>query len=309
MLSVLIPVYNHNVIPLVTALLKQLRKSAVSFEIIMLDDASDQQYRFKNAKLDFEPEVTYLQNLFNVGRAKVRNVLASKAHYPYILFMDCDATVAQNDYIAKYLEEIDKHKDMPLVVINGGVLYRAKKPQNNRYLRWYYGTHREQKPAAERNEHPYDSFTPFNVVLSTEIFSRFEFDENFVTYGNEDTVFGYQLKQANIPCIHIDNGLYHDGLDTNAQYMKKVESAIDNIINFTGTDHPAVGDMKERVRLLQVYARCKKFQLSPLLAKMYSCMGERLKRKIVNAPSLFKLDLYKLLYLSAKLSPTKAVKK
>ncbi|MBO4481552.1 MAG: glycosyltransferase family 2 protein [Bacteroidales bacterium] len=309
MLSVLIPVYNHNVIPLVTALLKQLRKSAVPFEIIMLDDASDQQYRFKNAKLDFEPEVTYLQNLFNVGRAKVRNVLATKAHYPYILFMDCDATVAQNDYIANYLEEIDKHKDTPLFVINGGVLYRDKKPKDNRYLRWYYGTHREQKPAVERNLHPYDSFTPFNVVLSREIFSHFEFDENFVTYGNEDTVFGYQLKRENIPCIHIDNGLYHDGLDTNAQYLKKVESAIDNIVSFIATDHPAVVDMKERVRLLQVYARCKKYGLSPLLAKLYPRLGARLKRKIVNAPSLFKLDLYKLLYLSAKLSPAKVVKK
>ena len=98
-------------------------------------------------------------------------------------------------------------------------------------------------------------------------------------------------------------------MDTNAQYLKKVESAIDNIVSFIATDHPAVVDMKERVRLLQVYARCKKYGLSPLLAKLYPRLGARLKRKIVNAPSLFKLDLYKLLYLSAKLSPAKVVKK
>lgn len=309
MLSILIPIYNHNAFPMVTALLKQLRKAVVPFEIIMLDDASDQQYRLKNAKLDFEPEVSYLQNLFNVGRARVRNTLVTKAQYPYILFIDCDAAVAKSDYIAVYLEEIKKHQDLPHCVINGGVLYRTKRPKNNRYLRWYYGIHREQKTALERNMHPYKSFTPFNVVMTKSIFSLFEFDEDFVTYGNEDTVFGYQLKQQGIPYFHIDNGMYHEGLDTNAQYLKKVESAIDNFVAYIETDHPSVNEVKADVRLLNVYGKCQQYHLSSLLGRLYCRFGDRLKKKIVTSPSLWKLDLYKLLYVSSKLSQAVFIKK
>lgn len=303
MISVLIPIFNHNVLNLVSALQKQFKKAKVEFEIILLDDASDQQYRYKNAKLDFEEGVTYLQNLFNVGRAKVRNILASKAHYPYILFIDCDAAMANDDYIANYIAEIEKHKDESDFIINGGILYRDKKPKaSNKYLRWYYGRHREQLSAEVRNKNPYALFTPFNVLMTRSLFPKYEFDESFETYGNEDTILGYALKAANIPIIHIDNGLYHEGIDTNKQYLQKVESAIDNLISFINSGNPIVPNLYRDVKLLKAYESCKKHHCEALLQRYAKRHSERVKERLSKSPSMFWLDMYKLMYLSMHFS-------
>ena len=301
MISVLIPIYNHNVLSLVSALQKQFKKAKVEFEIILLDDASEQQYRYKNAKLDFEEGVTYLQNLFNVGRAKVRNILASKAHFPYILFIDCDAAMADDDYIASYVAEIEKHKEESEFIINGGILYRDKKPKENRYLRWYYGRHREQLSAEVRNKNPYALFTPFNVLMTRTLFPKYEFDESFETYGNEDTILGYALKSANIPVYHIDNGLYHEGLDTNKQYVQKVEQAIENLVSFVHSDNPIVPDLYQDVKLLKAFNISKKYHCEALLQRLYRRQGERMKDRLTKSPSLFWLDMYKLAYLSTRI--------
>ena len=75
MLSVCIGIYNYDVNQLVKDLCKQADKLGIEYEILLLDDASKHDYLMKNAKLDFLPHVTYLQNYRNVGRSVIRNLI------------------------------------------------------------------------------------------------------------------------------------------------------------------------------------------------------------------------------------------
>jgi hypothetical protein len=292
MISVLIPVFNFNIAKLVKDLHAQLTYANVEFEIILGDDASTEFHG--NEKLTGLHGVTYFSLPENIGRAKMRNLLVEKANYPYLLFMDCDAAVLSNTYINNYILEISRNSK-PICII-GGVAYRKQKPNPKYYLRWYYGKKREATDAALRNEKPYKSFTSFNAVFSKSIFELVKFDELFSTYGNEDTFFGNQLRNANIPIIHINNPLYHDGLDTSEEYLKKVETSIDNLISLLKAgkiDSKFVCENK----LLATYFKCKKLKSIPLFQLFYKLYLQQIKQRILRKPSVFWLDLYKLGYL------------
>jgi len=293
MISVLIPIYNFNVAKLVKDLHAQLNYANVVFEIILGDDASTQQ--FNNEKLTELQEVTYFSLPKNIGRAKIRNLLVEKANFPYLLFMDCDASVSSSLYINNYIVEISRN--LPPVCIIGGVVYGKQKPNPKYYLRWYYGNKREATDADIRNQKPYKSFTSFNTVFSKSIFEHVKFDESFSTYGNEDTFFGDQLRNAKIPVVHINNPLFHDGLDTNEDYLKKVETSIDNLIFLTKSNKIDVNFVNEN-RLLATYYKCKKLKFNILLKFYYNYFLPSIKQKILKKPSVFWLDIYKLGYLA-----------
>jgi hypothetical protein len=270
----------------------QLTYANVEFEIILGDDASTELHG--NEKLKSLQGVTYFSLPENIGRAKIRNLLVEKANYPFLLFMDCDAAVLSSTYINNYILEISRN-EKPVCII-GGVAYRKQKPNPKYYLRWYYGKKREATDADIRNRKPYKSFTSFNAVFSKSIFDLVKFDESFSTYGNEDTFFGNQLRSAKVPVIHINNPLYHDGLDTNEDYLKKVETSIDNLISLLNSNKIDAGFVNEN-RLLATYFKCKKLKIIPALRLYYKIFLQNLKKKILKTPSLFRLDLYKLGYL------------
>jgi len=292
MISVLIPVFNFNVAKLVKDLHAQLTYANVVFEIILGDDASTQQYN--NEKLTDLQGVTYFSLPENIGRAKIRNLLVEKANFPYLLFMDCDASVSSSLYINNYIVEISRNA-APVCII-GGVEYRKQKPNPKYYLRWYYGNKREATDADIRNQKPYKSFTSFNAVFSKSIFNLVKFDEAFSTYGNEDTFFGNQLRSTKIPVIHINNPLFHDGLDSNEEYLNKVETSIDNLIFLLHSNKIDSNFISEN-RLLASYFKCKKIFTIPLLQIFYKIFATNIKQRILRKPSVFWLDLYKLGYL------------
>lgn len=298
MLSVLIPVYNHDVNPLVTTLDQQLTQAGISYEIILADDCSDNsEYRERNASLAQLNNVQYIQNQENMGRAKIRNRLADAAQYPYLLFIDCDATVQHQDYIQKYIEAIEKMQQEPLFVINGGIAYQAEKPDSQYFLRWYYGKKREEESADKRAAHPYHHFTPFNVVITKSLFQCINFDEKLTTYGHEDTLFGCQLKEQNIPYLHIDNQLIHKGLDTNEVFLKKIRTSIDNLAKLCDNQNIHDHLLKEN-KLLKTYRLCRISGLRIFLRMIFKKYQAKMEQRLCGEPSMFLLDLYKLCYLA-----------
>lgn len=298
MLSVLIPIYNQDVNNLVKELDKQLIDRNIPYEIILCDDCSESSVRLLNATLTTKEHVVYFQNKQNAGRAKVRNFLAQSAQYPYLLFIDCDATVFTHNYIRNYVETIKKNEKKEHFIINGGIAYRKEKPEQERYLRWFYGKQREEIPAEKRGLNPYHLFTPFNVVLTKSIFSILKFDESLTTYGNEDTLLGCQFKQKNIPYFHIDNPLYHDGLDKNEDFLSKIRISIDNLFLLSKKeDHQ---DIINESRLLKTYTKCKKMALRPVLATIFQHFQSKIEKRLCSNPNIFLLDIYKLTYLATK---------
>ena len=298
MLSVLIPIYNHDVNPLVTTLDQQLTQAGISYEIILADDCSDNsEYRERNASLAQLNNVQYIQNQENMGRAKIRNRLADAAQYPYLLFIDCDATVQHQDYIQKYIEAIEKMQQEPLFVINGGIAYQAEKPDSQYFLRWYYGKKREEESADKRAAHPYHHFTPFNVVITKSLFQCINFDEKLTTYGHEDTLFGCQLKEQNIPYLHIDNPLIHKGLDTNKVFLKKIRTSIDNLVRLCKNQDIHANLLKDN-KLLKAYRLCRTLGMRIFLGWFFKRYQAKMEKQLCGKPSMFLLDLYKLCYLA-----------
>ena len=107
MLSILIPTYNYNTLKLVKNLQYQGVKSDVNFEILVLDDASsNSQCSTENKKINALDHCSFLENEKNVGRTATRNILANKAKYNWLLFLDADVTPLDDKLIASYVKQL-----------------------------------------------------------------------------------------------------------------------------------------------------------------------------------------------------------
>ncbi len=225
MLSICIPIYNFDVSLLVTELLKQIEITKHPAEIILIDDFSNNNFKEINRK-NIENTI-YIELDENIGRAKIRNLVLKYAKYDFLLFIDCDSQIVTSDIISKYLEII---KQNPSVVC-GGSIYDKNKPSRNKLLRWKYGIQKESQTQELRNKFPNKSFMTNNFLIKKQLFEKINFDESITKYGHEDTLFGYSLKKANIPVIHINNPLLNADIDTNVEYLNKTKQGISNLVN------------------------------------------------------------------------------
>lgn len=296
MLSVLIPTYNVNLHPLVSELQTQLVCSGVDYEVVIADDAStDQALQYHNAQLEKQEHIRYIQHEKNLGRSKTRNELADAAKYPYLLILDCDARMKRPDYITKYLEFIKKRQlGAEPFAVSGGLAYREITPSQEQTLRYKYGVKREVRPAAIRNRHPHHNFTPFNLLISKSVFDICRFDDTLTDYGYEDTFFGMALEEAGIPVYHIDNEMFHDGLDNNEDFLAKVADSVRNLDKLYRNGK--VNDrFLEQSRLLQTWKQYSESSASSLVFGTLRLMRPLISKLMLQANSLKALDAYKLL--------------
>ena len=180
-------------------------------------------------------------------------------------------------------------------VICGGTLYHESAPGDpDKLLRWKYGKWREQKSAAERNKHPHAGFSTFNVLIDRSVFSKIRFNEELKQYGHEDTLLGYQLKKAGIGILHIDNGLMHEGLESNREFLNKTKLGIENLSKL----YDKVTDKKtfsETVILLGFYNKLKFLGLTRILAAIFIRYRDRMEIRLDSSNiSLLLFGFYKM---------------
>lgn len=294
MLSICIAIHNWDVNQLVKDLHKQASQLGIPFEILLLDDASDYDFQLKNAHLDYKDNVTYLQSYINLGRSKVRNTLAAKARYEYLLFMDCDTRVSHKDYLKKYLSAL------PADVVSGGYEYRKRRPRKDCILRWTYGHAREVRPAAERNQHPNESFSTFNFLIKKKIFEKVKFNETLQGYGHEDTLFGLELEDHGIIVKHIDNTLRHEVVCPTKTFLQQTENSIDNLLKIAELVKPT-HSLEKSIALLRTYQKLKKLRIVWLYRLFYKITKKIILKNLYSArPKIRLFDLYKLGYLCEK---------
>jgi glycosyltransferase involved in cell wall biosynthesis len=294
MLSILIPVYNFNIVSLVTELQKQASRAGISFEIIVLDDCSSALLRDQNKDVEKLPGVRFLELDKNIGRSRIRNRLADMALYSTLLFMDCDSEVPSDQYIKNYLPFIGQE-----IVVCGGNIYTTEPPEEPEYLlRWLYGIKREQIPAAKRNANPYRSFMTNNFMVSKAVFVQIQFDESIMQYGHEDTLFGLELKKRNVPIKHINNPLYHIGLEISREFLRKTSEAIENLLTLLHDGKISSEDIKD-IGLLKAYNFIRKYRLVSVYLFFYEFISNMVMRNLLGSnPSIFAFDLYKLSVVS-----------
>ncbi|MBL4706961.1 MAG: glycosyltransferase family 2 protein [Flavobacteriales bacterium] len=294
MLSICIPIYNFDCSALVDDLLRQVSQLKEEVEIIVIDDASKPEFRQKLAELN--SKVNSIQLKENIGRSRIRNLLAEKAMNKYLLFIDGDSSIVSENFVKNYIELLKRGQFS--MVICGGSVYQIETPDKEYILRWKYSKSREQKSKSFLKKHPYQSFTTNNFIIDKEIFQSILFDEKIEEYGHEDTLFGFELMKKKVSIQHVENVVLNGDLDTNMEYLNKVKLSISNLLKIANN----LEYDREFIRLiplLKVYFQLKLFGFEIFLGIWFRLNRNRLEGKFKQGRvNLTSFDLYRLGVLS-----------
>ena len=290
MLSILIPVYNYAVFPLVLEVHKQCIAAGIPFEILCQDDCSS-SFIEENKIINQLSYCHLSRNSSNFGRGKNINTLAQKAQFDWLLLLDCDTFPRDSFFIKNYLSFIEKPM-APLAF--GGIIYHPKKPHTPQLLRWVYGQKREALSCKFRNKKPNSRALTSNLVIRKEIALRHPFPESVSDYGYEDLSFLSNLGQQNITVFHIDNPTFHLNLETSAQFLAKTEIALQNLSLLIQTKTIKPNESK----IIATFLWVKKLHLVQLIAWIFQkTKTVTTKNLLSDNPSLLLFDWYKLGYL------------
>ncbi len=291
MLSILIPIHNYKIVPLVKAVFQQCRRLKIEYEILCFDDFSQAKYKEQNKIIGSMFKINYMELSENIGRSKIRNWLAKSARYDHLLYLDCDSKIIDSSFIKKYVAATKE----PYDIIHGGRVYQAKKPRaKSKYLHWLYGTKRESASVRKRNRHPERYFHTNNFMVRKQLIRDYPFDESLSGYGYEDLVMAQQLLDKGYTIRSIDNAVRHLGIENNQVFLNKTKNAIENLVDFEQKN------LIKNTRIQKTYGYLKKYKIDKKAHRwLANNIGQYENNLLSQSPALWKLDAYKLYhYLS-----------
>jgi glycosyltransferase involved in cell wall biosynthesis len=288
MISILIPVFNRNVVALVTSLHKQLDAVKEKAEIVVMDDAStDEPLKNTNKILSGFNNVQYIELPANAGRNIIRHKLAAVAKYETLIFLDADSSFPDECWLQRYAGAVSGE-----AIIMGGRLYNAKEPGTST-LHFHYGKLREQTKACIRNKHPYRSFLACNFLISKQQLSRLIIDDHLHGYCHEDTFMGLQFEKLGLTVKHIDNPVYHEGIDNDEVFMEKQQEALENL-HYLYTTYNRAYHFNTEIKLLRIYKKIKSIPAGKYVLDKMADREQYFRKKVLQSHYLFWLDCWKL---------------
>lgn len=298
-LSILLPSYNNVCVSLVQVLQRQadaLRgrlDKPFRYEIIVADDCStDAACIDANRVIGDMLHCRYLRMEQNVGRAQIRNVLISESRGDYVLLIDSDLFLCDDNYLYKYATSTAD-------VVYGGtriggeglamVDNEANTENLKGNLRYIYEKKAEPSHrAAFRQLRPNQEISVCNLYARRDIMEAHPFDSRFKAYGYEDVLFGKRLAESGIEVTHIDNPVLINEFEPNSVFVKKTEEAIFTLCRFE-QDLEGYSNLKTKVSTLGRYIPLSLFRL------WHRIMKNKEKRNLTGSkPSLLLFKLYKL---------------
>jgi len=291
MISVLIPTYDYNTLPLVTELHRQLLAENTNFEIIVQDDASPVNENTNlNNTINQLSNCRFERNDANLGRGQNRNSLIQKAKFDWVLLMDCDMFPQSENFIKTYFEQI---KNATNSVVYGGLLYQNEKPSKEQLLRWVFGKSREEIPLSKRLSNPYHYCLISNILVRRDLLLAYPFKAEIYRYGYEDIVLILGLKKQQVPIWHIENAAFHLNLESSAIFLDKFHNSLQNLKWVL--DHQII--QAEDTALTRMYGKLRKFGLTRITAFSFGLLQSLMTKQLLSAkPSLLVFDLYRLGY-------------
>lgn len=298
-LSILLPSYNNVCVSLVQVLQRQadaLRgklDKPFRYEIIVADDCStDAACIDANCVIGDMLHCRYLRMEQNVGRAQIRNVLISESRGDYVLLIDSDLFLCDDNYLYKYAT-------LTADVVYGGTRIGGKgfamvddeaNTENLKgNLRYIYEKKAEPSHRAVfRQLRPNQEISVCNLYARRDIMEAHPFDSRFKAYGYEDVLFGKRLAESGIEVTHIDNPVLINEFEPNSVFVKKTEEAILTLCRFE-QDLEGYSNLKTKVTSLGRYIPLSLFRL------WHRIMKNKEKRNLTGSkPSLLLFKLYKL---------------
>ncbi len=298
-LSILLPSYNNVCVSLVQVLQRQadaLRgklDKPFRYEIIVADDGStDAVCIDANRVIGDMLHCRYLRMEQNVGRAQIRNVLISESRGDYVLLIDSDLFLCDDNYLYKYATSTAD-------VVYGGtriggegfamVDNEANTEHLKGNLRYIYEKKAEPSHRAVfRQLRPNQEISVCNLYARRDIMEAHPFDSRFKAYGYEDVLFGKRLAESGIEVTHIDNPVLINEFEPNSVFVKKTEEAILTLCRFE-QDLEGYSNLKTKVTTLGRYIPLFLFRLWHRIMK-----NKEMRNLTGSKPSLLLFKLYKL---------------
>lgn len=290
-LSILLPAYNCCSLFLVKKLQAQANKLNLlnpefRYEIIVADDGStDTSVIENNRKINSIENCRYVERKKNVGRSAIRNFLINEAKYDFLLFIDGDLSVDDDDFLLKYITSQSND------VIVGGIKIKGDKKANTGNLRYLYEKKQERKHSVEhRRKNPFSNFRTVNFLVAKAIIKSHMFNENIDRYGYEDVLLGKALHDSGYYIEHIDAPVVFDEFEGNRDYIRKIEQSLETLYDFRT---PMAGFSK----LLDVFNHMKDTIFYPLIVLWHRYLG-KIERNILigRYPNLMVFRLYQIGY-------------
>lgn len=289
MLSILIPIYNYDSFPLIKELHNQCIECQIDFEIICIDDAST-ECKSNSCLIALLTNCSFATLPQNIGRSKIRNLLATKSKYDWLLFLDCDTFTESSQYIPNYIKQINTSTKAAFF---GGIKYSKNKPNPDQLLRWVYGRKREAIALQERMKEPYKTAFVSNFLIKKTVFESALFDEKIRSYGYEDFFFIQSLKNKNIDILPIENPLLHLNLETSSLFLSKTKTALETLFSISKGNLHIETDSK----IIKTYKILCLLKMDYMVSILYQSLKSKLEENLTSKkPSLFLFDSYKIGY-------------
>ncbi|WP_418511375.1 glycosyltransferase family 2 protein [Corallibacter sp.] len=289
MISILIPTYNYNVLPLAKNLVNRAKKQGLIFELICMDDGSNSVENKSNNNINSLPNSKFIERKTNLGRTATRQALAKEAKYDWLLFLDADITPKNDAFISQYTAFVSE----PYDAIFGGFAYNPEDYKPNKSLRYTFGKNREEVDAHKRNNNKYKFIISSNFMIKKHVFFKINALNLKPAYGM-DYVFGHQLSINKVPILHINNEVYHLGIDDNINYLKKTSQALHTLSDL----HKSNNINDSHISLIKAYSFLKKANMLKVFRVLTKPFINQMKKYLLKnkAPNLFIFDLYRLSY-------------
>lgn len=298
-LSILLPSYNNVCVSLVQVLQRQADAlggkldKPFRYEIIVADDCStDAACIDANRVIGDMLHCRYLRMEQNVGRAQIRNVLISESRGDYVLLIDSDLFLCDDNYLYKYATSTADVVYGGTRIGGEGLAMVDNEPNTENLkgnLRYIYEKKAEPSHrAAFRQLRPNQEISVCNLYARRDIMEAHPFDSRFKAYGYEDVLFGKRLAESGIEVTHIDNPVLINEFEPNSVFVKKTEEAILTLCRFE-QDLEGYSNLKTKVTTLGRYIPLSLFRL------WHRIMKNKEKRNLTGPkPSLLLFKLYKL---------------
>lgn len=295
MISVLIPAYNVDCTGLVRQILAQAEglngnggalnvNDDPLIEIVVAEDGSTDATSLRlNAAMAQWPHCRYIVREQNVGRAAIRNYLASQARGSWMLFLDADVAVERADFLSVLLAVTEQEK---CDVACGAYNLRQGDSTN---LRWLY--EQSVQPlltVTHRKMQPFANFHTCNFLIRSTLMRSCPFDERFRWYGYEDVFFGRCLQEKGVRMEQIDAPVTLISYESNAAYMSKTLEALRTLSHFRQ-------ELRASVRLLQWAEQLRRWHVDLFFVVLFRLLGHRWHSHLVSSfPSVRLFHLYRL---------------
>ncbi|SNU11704.1 Glycosyl transferase family 2 [Prevotellaceae bacterium KH2P17] len=288
-ISFLIPTYNSVCVALVTAIARQAEAIAgFGYEVIVADDGSTQaDVIARNEPINNLTNCRYIIRRQNVGRASIRNFLASESQYHWLVFVDSDVQINNPTFVSTYLSATNNRQP----VIYGGFKVADEAGTYKHNLRYAYERHYcHTQTLAKRRRHANQHFRSCNFMIRCDVMRSTPMDERMQAYGYEDVMLGKRLKEQGISISHIENPVTYSHFETNKTFVEKTEEAIRTLAHFRQ-------DLSGYSRLDHISTSLRKLYLDTLFSGLFKRTRNRWRSNLCGAnPRLITFQLYKLGY-------------